>query len=187
MSFAASQVAVWMPPPLLPPRPSVSAAIVQHRIADAVVAWRLHLRDMFVSGLPSSRQLGACCDGMLLRFTALWSAEAKRTTSTTEIGAHSWLGEHIILSLPKVEGGGLPEGDIVIELCTCSATNLPLDVIGLAKVSIAEREGRVTRLELLAPALEYLRASVSFRFDIVGVTREQARREWGNEDIANSY
>ncbi|KOO22158.1 hypothetical protein Ctob_000701 [Chrysochromulina tobinii] len=117
--------------------------------------------------------------GFVLRFTATWSGESKRTSVAPSQGgrSHSWAGEHTTLALPSVVGDSVPESELDIALCA-RIVGKPDEIIGAAKVSIASRSGAVSQLALLGPIFTGTNPTVSFRFDVTGVTRAQADREY---------
>ena len=175
----------WLPPSLLPSRLQFVDVRPAARLtgADAegrIVAWRLHVSGIAAMDLPDSAAYGRHeWMGFVLRFTTTWSGESKRTSVAPSQGgrSHSWAGEHTTLAMPSVVGDGVPESELDIALCA-RVVGKPDEVIGAAKVSIASRSGAVSQLALLGPIFTGTNPTVSFRFDVTGVTRAQADREY---------
>jgi hypothetical protein len=175
----------WLPPSLLPSRMQFVDVRPAARLtgADAegrIVAWRLHVSGIAAMDLPDAAAYGRHeWMGFVLRFTATWSGESKRTSVAPSQGgrSHSWAGEHTTLALPSVVGDSVPESELDIALCA-RIVGKPDEIIGAAKVSIASRSGAVSQLALLGPIFTGTNPTVSFRFDVTGVTRAQADREY---------
>ena len=186
----------WLPPSLLPTRPQlvqVTAPAIRtdQEAKERVVAWRLHLSGITATGLPNATEFGRLdWMGYTLRLTTTWSGESRRTSqSAAEGGSHSWAGEHATLSMPPVASDGVPESEVDVALCA-RVVGRPDEVVGAAKVSIASRSGAVAQLALLGPVFKGITPTVSFRFDVTGVTRAQVEREAGiggsHDDEASS-
>ena len=106
--------------------------------ADAegrIVAWRLHVSGIAAMDLPDAAAYGRHeWMGFVLRFTATWSGESKRTSVAPSQGgrSHSWAGEHTTLALPSVVGDSVPESELDIALCA-RIVGKPDEIIGAAK------------------------------------------------------
>ena len=142
------------------------------------LAWRLHVTSISAQRLPSAESLGTTqWKGLLLRFTASWSAETKRTSLTRSLGPHAWLGEHAVLALPNADT--LPPSELAVELCSRVPGRADA-TLARATLTIGSRALEVPSLALLStsdPAALDEVAVVGFRIDVVGLTRDQAERE----------
>lgn len=169
----------WLPVSLLPSRPSTLRGGTLEGADDAtrIVAWRLHIRDIAADGLPSGSSVGHSeWNGLFLRFTVTWSHESKRTSATHAAGEHSWNGEHAVLALPNATTNEVPESEVDVAVCARIAGR-PDEVISAARVLIGASTGQ-RHIALQSRAVAGIRVTVSFGFDVTGITRAEAEGEW---------
>ena len=181
MVFLTPRTAAWMPPSLLPAQRVRSRTTAP--LESGECAWRAHVREILAHDLPMAEVLNVePWDGLLLKFTAMWSGETKRVSVARESGPYLWRGEHFSLALPNSaaaeDGTPTTRSELLVELCSRTEGESD-EVLAAARVPANARSVQMNALQLLSPAYQMPLVSISFRLDTIGLSRADADLEWG--------
>jgi hypothetical protein len=165
----------WLPSPLLPRK---QEQLIDPDEATRIVAWRLHIHDTTAAGLPNGAGHSER-SGLFLRFTVTWSYESKRTSITHAVGVCSWR-EDDVLALPNGTGDGPSDSELDVALCA-RIHGRPDEVLASNCVMINGHAGKQRMLTLHGSVFTGTETTISFSFDVAGLTRAQAEGEWNTD------
>ncbi|KAL1523984.1 hypothetical protein AB1Y20_018899 [Prymnesium parvum] len=181
--------------------PRDSAQTVDSRQAPAaeagsIVAWRLLLRDVAITGLPAAkagREKGLKAWVQLcVKFTALWSHECLVIGHFSPLETeYDWSAETFTLALPNASplGDGMdqsmPSTEVRVQLCA-KISGHPDELVGMDTCTLASRTGRITDMLLRGPIWRGRTASISFSYEIKGLPLAEVEKEWNLDRQSSS-